>query len=300
MKSRDNISLCRYAAQVSEWLYGCGRVRAAETYMAAVKSFMNYRGGEDIPLCKIDSQMVVAYQYHLRNRGLSANTISFYIRNLRAIYNRAVEDGLVANNAPFRRAYTGTSKTAKRALRAEDIRRIAQLDLQDNRRLQFAADIFLFSLYTRGMAFVDIAHLRWSDIRSGYLVYNRRKTGQQIVIKWERCMAQIAERYFSPSTPYIFPIIKGRNPRREYLSASHAINSALKTIGTMASIATPLTLYVARHSWASIAYAQQVSVATISRALGHNNESTTRIYLASLDNSAVDIANKIVLKSISF
>ena len=164
-----------------------------------------------------------------------------------------------------------------------------------------AADIFLFSFYTRGMAFVDIASLKWEQVKNGYLIYRRRKTGQQIVILWEPCMQQIAERY-SDNIPnrYIFPIIKGKNPRQEYLSAAHNINRNLRKLGKNLQLNAPLTLYVARHSWASIAYSEQIPIQTISRALGHNSESTTRIYLASIDNSAVDLANKQVLQTISF
>lgn len=131
-------------------------------------------------------------------------------------------------------------------------------------------------------------------------LYNRHKTGQTIVIEWNNQLENIARKYSGYIDDYIFPIIKGRNPRREYLTASHATNLSLKKIASLVGIASRLTFYVARHSWASIAYTIQIPVPTISRALGHNNEATTRIYLASLDNSAVDLANRLVLESLSF
>ena len=60
----------------------------------------------------------------------------------------------------------------------------------------------------------------------------------------------------------------------------------------------PLTMYVARHSWASAAKAKGIPVSVISEGMGHDSESTTQIYLASLDTSIVDSANSIILNSL--
>lgn len=300
MKSKHPHSLRAYSALLAEMLYRCGRERTAETYISATNSLFRFLDCDDISIDSINSSMITSYENYLHHKGLAANTTSFYIRNLRAIYNRAVDDGIVTDSKPFRRVYTGTSKTLKRAIDAKTIHRIANFDTNRDASLQFAVDMFMFSFYTQGMAFVDIATLKWSDIQSGYLTYRRRKTGQQITIRWEACMQRIAERYDNCSQGYIFPIIKGKNPRREYLNAAHTINRKLKEIGSLLQTTITLTLYVARHSWASIAYNEQIPVHIISRALGHNSESTTRIYLASLDNSAMDNANKQVLQAISF
>ena len=299
MRSKSSITLFRYTSQLAERLRSLGRERTAETYTAAVKSIMSYMNGADIKLQKIDSLLISSYEAFLLRRGLKSNTTSFYIRNLRAIYNRAVEENLITDVRPFRRVYTGVCKTLKRALDSQTIRSIAQFKTSDT-SLQMAADLFMFSFFAHGMAFTDIAYLKWSNIQNGYLVYNRRKTSTQIVVRWEKCMAEIAEKYRTVSSQYIFPIIKGTNPRREYLTAAHSTNKKLKRIGEILEITIPLTFYVARHSWASIAYTKQVPISVISRAMGHNSESTTRIYLASLDNSEVDNAGRLVLRSISF
>ncbi len=298
MKPQNCITLSSYTARLAEQLEHYGRPRTAETYTAATRSLINFLGG-DIVLRQIGRTTISSYELYLRHRGLSANTTSFYIRNLRAIYNHAVDEGLIIDTQPFRRAYTGTSKTTKRAITASAIRKIANFQSK-NYQLQQAADLFMFSFYARGMTFADIANLRWCNISNGYLKYTRRKTGQNIIIEWNSQLEQIARKYTGHIDEYIFPIIKGVNPRREYLSASHAINLNLKKIALLLGITSTLTFYVARHSWASIAYNIQIPISTISRALGHNNEATTRIYLASLDNSAVDLANRLVLESLSF
>lgn len=237
MKPKKEITLRQYTSKLVQTLISSQRERTAETYISATNSLIKSLDRDDITLNEIDISIVSTYEYSLQRKGLARNTISFYIRNLRAIYNRAVDEELIADKRPFRRAYTGTSSTHKRAVEPKIIRSIAQLDLSHSRSIQMAADIFLFSFYTRGMAFVDIASLKWEQVKNGYLIYRRRKTGQQIVILWEPCMQQIAERY-SDNTPnrYIFPIIKGKNPRQEYLSAAHNINRNLRKLGKKSPI----------------------------------------------------------------
>lgn len=274
-----------------------GRDRTSETYAVATNSFKRFCQTDDLPFEKIDSDLIEAYEAYLKRMGALPNTSSFYMRNLRAIYNRAVEKDLVVQCNPFRHVYTGVDKTVKRAIPLADIRRLKELDLSTNPIQDLSRDIFLFSFYTRGMAFVDIAHLKKRDLRSGVLSYRRRKTGQQLFIKWEKCMQDIVDKYKSAGSPYLLPIIDHNvgNERPQYLSMSHKINRHLKQIGEMAGITIPLTMYVARHAWASIARSRNIPLSIISESMGHDSESTTRIYLASLDNSAIDNANSIIL-----
>lgn len=166
--------------------------------------------------------------------------------------------------------------------------------------LDLARDLFMFSFYTRGMSFVDMAYLRKSDLRNGILSYRRRKTNRQLFVKWERQMQAIVDKYSTGDSPYLLPIIKNMetDSRRQYQNASHFVNTKLRKIGVMLGLSMPLTAYVARHGWASIAKSKQVPVATISEAMGHDSETTTRIYLASLDTAHVDRANHLVLSAI--
>lgn len=166
--------------------------------------------------------------------------------------------------------------------------------------MDYARDIFMFSFYTRGMSFIDMAFLKKKDLQNGILIYRRHKTGQQLYIKWEKPMQDIIEKYDTEDTPYLLPIIKNINcsERQQYLSAVHLINRKLKKLGEILELPAPLTTYVARHAWASIAKSKNISVSVISEAMGHDSERTTRIYLASLDTSSVDKANKLILTSL--
>ena len=114
--------------------------------------------GRDILFGELNSDLLMEYEAYLINRGNSPNTISFYMSILKAVYNRAVENGLTGQNL-FKSVYTGVEKTLKRAIHLNDIRRIKRLDLSLKPHLDFARDMFLFYFYTRGMSFVDMAYL---------------------------------------------------------------------------------------------------------------------------------------------
>ena len=222
------------------------------------------------------------------------------MRNLRAVYNRAVEKELTPQRFPFKHVYTGIGKTVKRAVPIKVIKQIKEMDLSYSSSLDFARDMFLFSFYTRGMSLVDMAYLRKKDLANGILSYRRRKTGQQLFIKWEKPMQEIADKYDTKNSIYLLPIIKHSSieERTQYIYAGHNINRNLKIIGRKLGLSIPLTMYVARHAWASIAKSKNVPLSVISEGMGHDSEATTRIYLASLDNMAIDKANSLILKSL--
>lgn len=278
-----------------------GKTRTKEIYNSTLKSFMAFRVGKDLQLCRLTSDIIMQYERYLYvRRGVSRNTSSFYMRVLRAVYNHAVEEGVIVDCHPFRHVYTGVDKTIKRALPLSAIRKIMQLNLDAQPRLAFARDLFMFSFYTRGMSFVDMAYLKKSDLKNGVLTYKRRKTGQCLRIKWEECMQTVINRYGCGADGCLLPIIARENidKRTQYQNALSITNILLKKVGAMAGIETPLTTYVARHSWASIARYKNIPLSVISEGMGHENERTTRIYLASLESSVVDDANSTLLKAL--
>ena len=289
-----------YGKELLVELKKIGKVRTADTYRNALGSFERFLNDRaDIPLEDMDSNLMIAYESWLKGTGICPNTSSYYMRNLRAIYNRAVEQGFVTQQNPFKHVYTGIDKTKKRAVSLDVIREIRDLKLT-KKSLIFARDIFLFSFYTRGMSFVDMAFLKKKDLQNGILTYRRNKTGQLLFVKWEKPMQEIVDKYDTVSTPYLLPVIKDMNAdaRRQYKNAAHLVNDKLKKLGVRLGLDIPLTSYVARHGWASIARSRNIPLATISEAMGHDSEKTTRIYLASLDTSSVDKANSQILKAL--
>ncbi|MFR9535657.1 MAG: site-specific integrase [Rikenellaceae bacterium] len=287
-----------FAQEVISRLRELNRDRCVETYTTTLNKFMRFRNGQDILLSDITFDLMMGYEAYLKRDGVTMNTISFYIRNLRAIYNRAVDQELIEQKHPFRKVYTGIEKTAKRALPLKNIKEIKETDLSLKPKMSFARDMFLLSFYTRGMSFVDMAFLRKKDLQNGVIQYRRRKTGQQLHIKWEKCMQDIVARYPPNETEYLLPIITKDvvNKRSYYQGELAKINTQLKKLSSLLSLQTPITMYVARHSWASVAKNRNIPLSVISEGMGHDSEATTQIYLASLDTAIVDKANRMILK----
>ena len=293
----NEYSLFNFMESIIVRLKQNGKVRTSETYKSALSSFKKFRQDEDIMLDCLTSEIMEAYEAWHKNRGVAPNTISFYTRILRAVYNRAVDDDIIENRNPFKHVYTGVDKTVKRALPLPIIKKIKALDLSLNPTLDYAREMFLMSFYLRGMSFIDMAFLKKSDLKNGYVTYRRRKTGQQLIIEWTKEMQMILDKYPENATDYLLPIIKnpGTNERRTYRNMGYNINHNLKKLAKIVGVQIPLTLYVARHSWASAAKAKGIPLSVISEGMGHDSEATTQIYLASLDTSVVDRANSIIL-----
>lgn len=277
-----------------------GQLRTAEIYESAGRRLRRFCTEGHLPLARFDAALMESFDAHLLAEGLSRNTISFYLRTLRAVYRRM---SLAQGKRPddiFARVFTGTGRTRKRAVGRASLARLRRLDLTATPELAFVRDLFLFSFYTRGMAFVDMAYLRKSDLRGGVLSYCRRKTHQRLVMQWEPEMQQIVRRWPNPDTPYLLPIIlrEDGTERRQYRNALHRVNHLLKRLARMAGCPSSLSMYAARHSWASIAHACHIPIGIISEGMGHDSERTTQIYIAQLDASVIDRANRKILSEL--
>lgn len=281
------------------YLLSCQRVRSAEIHKSVLHSFMQYRYDVDIPLESVTVDEIERFEAYLKSRNLSKNTISFNMRVLRSSYNKAIRKYNVIDKQPFKNVYTGIVATDKRALDINDIKsiKLCKLISKDD---CFARDLFMFSFYTRGMSFVDIAYLKRENIRNGYLNYKRHKTGQKISIKWEACMQEIVDRNKQSSSDYLLPIIHLNNgrERNQYRGVQSKVNKSLKRIASKCGIVSNLTMYVARHSWANAAQYLNQPLELISFGMGHSSTKTTKIYLRSNKMSQIDQMNSAILHEI--
>ena len=280
-----------------------GRLGTARNYRRTLNSFAGFLNGADIPFSLLDEQLVSRYDDWLRRRRIVLNTVSFYMRVLRAVFNKAVREGIVSQSSPFRNVYTGVDRTRKRAVGEETVIRLRRLNLEHSPSLALARDIFIFSYCARGMAFVDIAFLRKQDIAGGAICYVRRKTGQRLTIRIEPCMGDIIERYapVTRTSDYVFPLLNAEDPVRgfsQYQTALGYYNRRLKRLAELLGLEMPLSSYTSRHTWATTARNHNVPLSVISAGMGHASEKTTQIYLASLESSVVDQANRSIIASL--
>lgn len=277
-----------------------GKVRSSETYRSMLNSFTCFRKGVDLTFDMMDGMLMELYEAWMRKCGLTRNSTSFYMRILRTNYKLAVEKGLTPDRHPFRNVYCGIGKTVKRSLPFSEIKKISALDLSRKPSMDFARDMFMFSFCTRGMSFIDMAYLKKADLNNGCLAYRRKKTGQLMMIEWTKQMQDIIDKYKSDGTSYLLPIItrEDGSERRQYQNQMRKTNRLLKDIANRAGLPMPLSMYYARHSWATIARGRDVPLAVISEGLGHDSETTTQIYLDSIKSSEVDKVNRMILEGL--
>ena len=277
------------------------RLGTALNYEKTMKNFAEFLGGVNLPFSAMTEQLIADYNAFLVQRGMVRNSISFYMRIMRAVYNKAVRQKLVEQSHPFTEVYTGIDRTRKRAVSESVISQLYKLKLTEGTPLALARDIFIFSYCTRGMAFVDIAYLKKENIQNGVICYARRKTGQLLSVRIEPSIQRIIDRYSSALSPYVFPILTSTETKEAYEEYQVAINNhnrLLRRLSKMLPAGCKLTSYTSRHSWATAARNHNVPISVISQGMGHTSEQTTQIYLTMLENSVIDDANQGLIMSL--
>ena len=278
------------------------RLGTARTYGNAYRRIKAFREDVDLTFDELTPDMIASYEAWLIDRRLKQNSIRCYLRTLNTLLCKAVAEGLLSNRNLFSHVRLSYVKTTKRAISEKELKVIANLELPEHSTMALARDIFMFSFYMRGMPFVDIAYLRKTDLKNGMWTYCRRKTNQCLMVEWEKAQQKILDRYAHQTENglYLFPIIN-KEDGTEYLQYQRMqtnINRALKKIGEMAELKMPLTTYVARHTWASVARDMNIPISIISEGMGHNSIKTTQVYLNSIDISRINEANKRIIKRI--
>ena len=201
---KDSVTLLQFMENQIRMMRAANRLGTAYNYEKTMKNITEFLRGVDVTFASIDEQFISEYNAFLIQRGMVRNSISFYMRILRAVYNKAVRQRLVAPGNPFVDVYTGVDKTHKRAVSESVISQLYKLDLFAGTQLAMARDIFIFSYCTRGMAFVDIAYLKKCNIQNDVICYARRKTGQHLSIRIEPAIKKIIDRYSCYTSSYVF------------------------------------------------------------------------------------------------
>lgn len=282
-----------YIEQVINQFADEKREASVRHYRSLRNSLLKCLDKEDILLTDIDEQLVKKYESWMIGRKLHLNTIAFYMRNLKALWNRAVREGIIEERPfPFKGINTSVGKSKKKAVDEVVMRKIEKLEINKLTAKEAQARLFfLFSYYTQGMAFIDLAHLTDKNIQGDYLVYTRHKTGETIRVKLLPVMSKIINHQRKSRTGLLFPILSDPNASyKEYESQLRLYNGQLTALGKM--VGAELSSYVARHSWATHSKNLGAPDSDIARGMGHTNVETTQTYIDSSKNNLLDMINK--------
>lgn len=271
------------------------RLSVQQTY----NSLLKFNRHLDIPFSEMDCNWLRRYETWLRKQGKSENTIGIRFRNIRVIFNLAVNMELVKQeNYPFRKFKISKlhQETAKRALTKEEIQTTINYPTTGKDfYTRLAINLFTFSYFMGGINFVDMAYLTEKNIMENRLIYHRRKTGKLINLPMQERALLVLKEYKDDNKPYLFPILSTlHKTEQQKLNRLHKVitkvNKSLKAIGKELHIPVKLTTYTARHSYATVLKRAGVATSIISESLGHSSEKVTRIYLDNFENNQIDEA----------
>lgn len=289
-----------------------GRHGTAHVYRSVYKSIKAYEERE-VEFSSVGYVWVKSYESYLEKRRLQWNTISTYMRVIRAVYNRAIDCGL-ATPIPhlFKHVFTGRITNHQRALAAEDMRKLTDTALPDTYRskpiskelfeeLTWARACLELMLRFHGMPFVDLAHLRKCDLHGDRLVLLRQKTGRQLTVKVSKRAKELMEPYLNtdPESPYLLNFVNGpmedAGSYQDYQRLLRLFNLRLAQLASLCRVYQKVTTYCARHTWATAGKYCHVPIEVISEALGHASVTTTEGYMKSFEESKVEEGNQKIM-----
>ena len=288
-----------YFGEVIAELENDNRLGSADTYKGCLSRLKAFRS-KDFTWHDVDLKFLQQFERFLKPNTTA--TIGIYMRVLRAVFNRAISEGLIKQDVyPFKAFTIKTETSRKKALTKEQINALKSYKSTRGSRQWHHLNLFLFSYYARGMNLSDMAALKWPDIRNGRIFYKRNKTGDNIDMAIDENLAKILAEYSSGD--YVFPILEtGLKPsteRHRKKSKLKKINKDLQEIAAAINLdpkskikeltmPEDITFYVARHSFATALKRAGVGISVIQETLGHSSESVTKNYLASFETSELD------------
>jgi integrase/recombinase XerD len=301
--SNSSKSFKSFAQELIEQMMQEGRTGNALVYQTAVNRLTAF-SNDEIAFNKIDYKLLTAFIHQLKLEGLKTNSISNYLRSIRAIYNKAIKHKLVDRSLyPFYDISIKSEKTAKRAISKEEIKSLLNIELVKDSTAKRSLDYFMLSFYLKGMSFTDLAYLKQSNIIDGRIHYKRRKTHKIYNIKLFSSAVEIINRLRPESSDYLLPIL-GNEIIEDSLEAKKVLKQWIKTTNKYLkrfSVETDsnitITTYTARHAFATIAKRLGYSNELIAEALGHEyGNKITNIYLDAFDTNKIDAMHQHIIK----
>ena len=234
--------------------FNLAKTGTALNYQRARISLERFLAGRRLLFIDMTREFVKEYADYLAAKGLGANSLSFHMRILRAVFNRAVRKGdatgLEAD--PFADVFTGVVKSGKAGLSWSAVERLIKADLPAGSREKKARDIFMFCLYARGMEFVDVAFLTKADLENDVLSFVRRSGGTKAEVRLEAPALEIIREYTAvdPESPFLFPILDHRKTTdyyKQYKAALRKYNLHLSQLSELLSLSPKLSSSCTSH-----------------------------------------------------
>ena len=298
------------------------RIGTKDNYSYSLKSiieFYNHLNNldkdnepEKILFSEITKDWLESYeQYIIDVKEQSKTTIGFYLRPLRAVFNRAIrENDISINIYPFTKDkyIIPKPKKVKKALNSEQLNKLFNAEPKTPEQ-EKAKDFWFFSYACNGINIKDIALLKKEDIQNDSFNYYRAKTKNtskdnetQIVVYLNDYSRSIIDKYSKKdisNKDFIFDIVSEKdNEQEKYRKIKNFvrfINQNLKKLAKANDLPNDISTYWARHSFTTIAVRNGASLEFISEALNHSDLKTTKNYMAGFEDEVKkDFSNNLM------
>ena len=262
--------------------------RTAEIYQATLNKIKAFEKRPNLHFSEITVMWLRRLENNMILSGLELNSRSIHFRNIRTIFNAAIDDELIPiTSYPFRRFKIKFGTTEQKGLSLEKLKKIKNYK-PEFPGIALVRDAWLFSFYLIGINNADAYALKTID-SEGRINYKRKKTGKEYSIKAEPEALEIISRYKGKKRLLRYSEIYSTS-----VNFNSSLNQVLKTIGKDVGI-DGLTMYHARHTWATLASNElNASDDEVGEALGHSKKTVTTGYI-NRNPEKVDILNRKVL-----
>jgi integrase len=262
-----------------------------QVYLCTKANLKSFTGKEFVSLVEVDQKFLEKFQeWHLK-KGNAINTVNVEMRNIRAIFNRAINEGMIsADFYPFRKFKIPKQAPKKRSLAYTQISKIYKAELTNSYEIQ-GRDTFMLIFFLIGINIKDLFLLRPNDYFNGRIYYDRSKTMKEYSILVQPEAKELIEKYRDPDGEWLLNFHKQYKSPYEFMRQT---NKFLFRFTPGLKITEKITTYYARHSWATIAFNNGVSKDVVKLALGHGGSSITDLYI-DFDLKPVDEANRKVI-----
>lgn len=292
----DNSVFNAFEKRISR-LYEIKRTSTATYYKDCLRALKRYT--KDITFEQINYKFIEGYKNHLAKRGIKINGIAAYLRGLRAVHFEYAKENDLPLPTTYRKSSIKTERTKNRALTHEQFNLLQKYKptVTEEKYLDF----FFISYYLHGANLTDIGKLTQENIVNNRVEYKRSKTGTLYSIPITKQTQFYLDKYKVKECNYLFPIIKNSSSKG-YINAvkffTRNLNRNLKIIAGKLNIPA-FTFYYARYTFVSFLMDKDVPIQYIQQLMGHQNISTTQVYMKKYSNKKLDeMANKIYEPSI--
>lgn len=301
----SKLDVIKYGKAHIENLRKSGNIGNAICYSCAISKLTSFVNRENLFFEEINYRFLEQFTSQLLIDGLKVNSIALYLRTIRALFKRAIQEEILEHKYyPFTHYKIRHETTINRNLTLVEIKKIINHPLNSKSSYRHHKNLFLLSFCFIGVNFSDLLTLTRESFVDGRIIFRRKKTHKVYSILIHPIANDILKHYLSlpinEGSQFVLPFVKNTNDpiklKKDISQAIKNTNSNIKKISNLAGIEKQITTYYARYTWANVAKGLGYSKDMIAEALGHNyGNKITGIYLDNYSNELIDEMNKKVL-----